>query len=123
MNQSQFLFACLSAAAGVIANSEPLPAMVCREGQALSISNPSLQLSRYPSSALYRFEGMKLYLSDDSRAEYLYNSVKVGDGDFDGFRFFAGNKSLLFSKDFSSATVVHLDSLEVRVSRLRCTRT
>jgi hypothetical protein len=106
-----------------VAIGAELPSLVCREREGLSVEPSSLKSRSYSSSALYRFTPKGLYLSDKDRDEYFYNTVEFVDFELGGGRFVTAHKTFIFSADFKSATAIHSNSTEVRVSTLICTRT
>jgi hypothetical protein len=104
------------------AQAADLPRLACREADVLLIDATTLSTTSYASSALYRFSGGSLYLSDATRAEYRYNAVSY-EGEDLGARYTSGHKTFIFAQDLKSAQATHVSSTEIRVSKLLCTRT
>lgn len=99
-----------------------LPSLVCREQRVVIVLPDTLKSNAYESSSLYRFTPKGLFLSDKDRAEYFYNEVSFVEPEFGGSRFTSEHKTFFFDVTFKTATVVHSNSTEVRISRLLCAR-
>lgn len=94
-----------------------IPDSVCRADETVSIRNTDLKTDRFLASDLYRFTGNKLYISSEGRAEYFYNDVRQAEPG----RYTSAHKTIVFDRrEFKSAVVIHTDSVETRVLRLRC---
>ena len=95
-----------------------IPESVCRADETVSIRNTDLKTGRFLSSDLYRFTGNRLYISSEGRAEYFYNDVRQVELG----RYSSAHKTIVFERgEFKRAVVIHTDSVETRVLRLRCT--
>ena len=104
------------------AEAMELPSLVCREQRVVIVLPDTLKSITYESSTLYRFTPNGLFLSEKDRAEYFYNEVKFVEPDLSGSRFVSAHKTFFFDVAFKSATVVHSNTTEVRISQLLCTR-
>jgi hypothetical protein len=95
-----------------------VPNLVCRGEDIVSVRNIDLKTDRSRSSDLYRFVGGKLYISSQGRDEYFYNDVRESEPG----RYTSAHKTIIFDgPGFKSATAVHVDGIETRVLKLRCT--
>lgn len=110
------MLVCLSApvTAGV-------PDMICRDTGTLNVMPFTLDTWKSNDQVLLRFKSGNLYLSWPNRDEFLYNTVVEQEPG----RFVSAYKTIMFplgDKDFKSGTVVHSDYLEVRVTKINCTK-
>ena len=95
-----------------------IPNSVCRGEDIVSVRNTDLKTDRSRSSDLYRFVAGKLYVSSEGRDEYFYNDVRETEPG----RYTSAHKTIIFDgPGFKSATAVHIDGVETRVLKLRCT--
>lgn len=99
-----------------------LPSLVCREQRVVIVLPNTLKSNAYESSSLYRFTPKGLFLSDKDRAEYFYNEVNFVEPELRGFRFISAHKTFFFDVTFKTATAVHSNSTEVRISQLLCAK-
>lgn len=99
-----------------------LPSLVCREQRVVIVLPNTLKSNAYESSSLYRFTPKGLFLSDKDRAEYFYNEVNFVEPELRGSRFTSAHKTFFFDVTFNTATAVHSNSTEVRISQLLCAK-
>lgn len=107
--------------ASTFANAGNLPPLLCHQQVNLRINPSSFQVDRYEPSDIkqldiYRFEGMKLFLSHPDRKEYFYNKVE----EVEGRRYVSGHKVFVFNQDFNEAIVSHTHDIELKLSKIRC---
>ena len=105
----------------VAANAATPPDLVCTSEKSISISNLNLISSDISASnSLYRFSHGSLYLSFESREEYLYGEVE----EVEYLRYVTGNKTIIFKdSSFLRAVSSHFDKSETTVMNLRCVKT
>ena len=104
----------------VAANAAIPPDLVCTSEKFISISNLNLSSGISASNSLYRFSHGSLYLSSESREEYLYGEVE----EVEYLRYVTGNKTIIFEdSSFLRAVSSHFDKPETTVMNLRCVKT
>jgi hypothetical protein len=97
-----------------------IPDMVLQEFKVLTVNSKTLKTETYESHTVYRISKGELYISSPDREEYLYGKVT----EIEPNRFVVGHKTLLFtSKDFKTATLIHSNNTEVKVSKVRGIKT
>ena len=113
------MIAVLCVSVSVVAAAQfSIPNSVCRGEDAVTVRNTDLKTAPNRSTDLYRFVGGKLFISSEGRAEYFYNDVRQNEPG----RYTSAHKTIIFDgPGFKNATVVHIDEVETRVLKLRCT--
>ncbi len=99
---------------------QDLPNLACQTLDEVAYHG-SLEGDHRESLVIYRFSDRKLYLSSPTREEYLYGEVIEVES---GLWFRSGYKAILFDDhEYETAIIVHADSIETRIIRLRCVKT
>ena len=85
---------CFSVAAN--AKAVTSPDLACTSEKFISIFNINLNSDISASNTLYRFSDGSLFLSSESREEYLYGEVE----EVEYLRYVTGNKTIIFNDFF-----------------------
>lgn len=113
--------ATLLAVLGPIATAGPVPDLLCQEAKSVRVDPRTLAIQEREARIVYRFKAGSLYLTGPDGVESLYAKVV----EIEPLRYSAGHKQIQFElrgPEFRTATLVHVDSDEVRVSRVFCQR-
>ena len=96
------------------------PDIVCSSESEVTVFNANLDNHSLEIETLYRFSNGSLYLSTESREEYLYGELE----ETEYLRYVTGHKTIIFDdSSFLKAVSSHFDKLETRVTKLRCVKT
>lgn len=93
-----------------------VPDLLCSEPALVAVSPKNLKAQKMSGHTTFKFKNAKLYLTSADREEYLYNEVREEEP----WRFTSGHKTIFIDKDLSGGVVVHADSLDIRISRIKC---
>lgn len=93
-----------------------IPDLLCTEPALVAVSPKSLKAQKMTGHMTFKFKGAKLYLASPEKEEYLYNEVREEELG----RFISGHKTIFIDKDLLGGIVVHADSLDIRISKIKC---
>jgi uncharacterized pyridoxamine 5'-phosphate oxidase family protein len=91
---------------------------LCIEGESVIISNRNLlEITRFKSTQIHRFEGDKVYLSTSTEKDYFFNTIKK----IEFGRYSSGNKTYIFNNyESGRGSVVSIDNINTKINVLEC---
>mgnify|MGYP004235098269 CR=1 FL=1 len=96
------------------------PDLVCTSESEFQFFNTSLDSRVVENGTLYRFSKGSLYLSSESREEYLYGELE----EMEYLRYVTGHKTIIFNdSSFLRAVTSHFNETYTRVIKLHCVKT
>lgn len=107
-----FLVAFLSCGS---AQAAELTGMTCAQAEATVLRFGSDRADKSRAEQEYRFDMNQLYAKDNNGQENAFPVVHV-----QASRYTAGNRTIIFNPDYTSADVAYVTMTDVQVSRWRC---
>lgn len=95
------------------------PELLCEQTAELSVEASRLETSRNGSTGVtYRLSRGALFISSNGRPEYAYGKLVEQEPG----RFTVGHKVLLLDPQLTSAHVIHVHPVDIRIANFKCRR-
>lgn len=95
------------------------PDLLCEQTAEIAVETSRLDASKSgPSGVIYRISRGALLISSSDRPEYVYGNLFEQEPG----RFTVGHKVLLFDSRLTSAQMVHVHPVDIRIANFKCRR-